>query len=130
MDVWSAGVCLFELATGHRPFTGADQQGMLARFWDNGIVFDPEFLDQCRHARDFFVWRSPEGTPEGNGAISLESPPKSGRLALKRLLVAQIDQKEDGRRVADFHDLVSQLLVADPRKRLTPAAALDHPFFT
>lgn len=130
IDIWSAGICLFELATGTRPFPGADQEEMVRKFWENGVVFEPAFLSTTQHASLYFQTGDHSQKPTENGAIDPANPPKAGRLALKRALVSHMEKSEQPRSVADFFDLISQMLTADPLQRPSAAEALTHPFFS
>lgn len=129
IDVWSAGICLFELATGIRPFPGSNQKEMIRKFWENGIAFDSAFLHGTKNATNYFVCDDAAGKLSENGAIDPSNPPKAGRLALKRTLVSYMEKSELPRSVADFFDLISQILTADPLKRPSSEEALNHPFF-
>ena len=129
VDVWSAGICLFELATGKRPFEGIDQTDMLRQFWENGVALEPSFLLSTEAGSTFCNWKDQAGLTEGNGSLDLSIPPKAGKMALKRLVISHMHPSEQGRAVADFYDLLSQMLTADPCKRLSANDALNYPFF-
>ena len=48
MDLWSVGVCLFELYTGKFMFTGRNNNDMLKQFMDYKVMlFSPSVLERC-----------------------------------------------------------------------------------
>lgn len=133
VDIWSAAVCLIELATGSRLFNGANNPGMIQAFWDAGIDFDYKWLSGCKQANIYFHFTGTEGSMTVNLKASSETggqprTPVSCKRQLRYEITSRIPDHEPSRLIADFHDLISRMLVTDPRRRLTASQALAHSF--
>lgn len=133
VDVWSAAVCLIELATGSRLFNGADTPGMVRAFWDAGVDFEYKWLSGCRHADQYFNFAGSDETP----TVTLKSlfdsgdhlrTPASCKKQLRYEITSRIPDHERSRLIVDFQDLISRMLTADPRRRITASEALSHSF--
>lgn len=62
--------------------------------------------------------------------VKFTAEPQPGKDVRSQLLGAGKLSEAEGRKVALLADLLDKLLVLDPTRRLTPAAALKHPFVT
>lgn len=112
VDVWSAGVLAFQLMSGRLPYWGANNA-----------------------PRRGLPGGADGGNSSGSGSASLEEGASAAAVPanLKPYqLLAAIRTAPIGAwpgASAEARDLVSRMLERDPRRRITAAEALRHPFF-
>lgn len=106
VDMWACGCIMVELMSTRPLFPGSNELDQLFRIIS---VFGPPtektWPEGCAMARKLrYTFPNPATTP------------------LRKMVPAHIPP--------NAYDLVEKLLVYDPRKRLTAAQALQHPYFT
>lgn len=129
VDVWSAAVCLIELATGARAFPGNDNEHMLQKFLEMGITFHPEWVSSTTLGLSYFSWSGEKESIVGTGRFYLDRHRPPQKHILKGVISRYIDDFESSKSKGDFCDLVTSMLTADPDKRPSAAAVLGHAFF-
>lgn len=143
IDMFSLACVLFELHTGHTLFSSTSSQDHLHQIVDLVGLPPPDLLNVIPpHVRAmYFASPSPKGhwTLRGGGDVSCGAKRTHAEVcaALQNRLRAH-GLGDTGRRRADddhgpddyarFVDLLARLLHADPTQRLSPRAALCHPF--
>ncbi|KAG5466761.1 hypothetical protein LSCM1_00938 [Leishmania martiniquensis] len=118
IDMWSFGCVLCELANGYPIFPASSEGELLERFVEYFGAIPSYLVRQGRRADRFFE----DGQMKYNlGKKRLPHAPHS--RALKNFL-------KIGRSPEDqlFEDFVAKCLHLDARQRLTPEAALEHPW--
>jgi len=144
IDIWSAALTLFELATGRILLQGRSNNDMIHESLKVCGPFPRRFATSgdfaSRHFRADGSFRCVEQNGNGESAevhtpmssFTREAPPQP----LLRLLEDHIKDappgSDEGRhqsRLRRLADLVSRLLVPVPAERWTPEAALEHAFF-
>jgi len=132
VDMWSAGCSLFELYTGTVLFPAAcngellrlimELKGLIPRRIRNKGVFSVRYFDTLS-----FVYPILDESIGGNRVISI---PLTELKPLKSIS-ALISSKSGSELESDlklFASFLDQTLQLDPALRLSPEAALDHPF--
>ncbi|KPI85169.1 Protein kinase-like protein [Leptomonas seymouri] len=118
IDMWSFGCVLCELANGYPIFPASSEGELLERITEYFGPIPPYLIRQGRRSERFF-----EGDKMKFNLGKKRPPhPPSSRSLHNFLKVGQGD--EDG----FFEDFVSCCLELDSKKRLTPEAALEHPW--
>ncbi|GET92693.1 protein kinase-like protein [Leishmania tarentolae] len=118
IDMWSFGCVLCELANGYPIFPASSEGELLERIVEYFGTIPSYLVRQGRRADRFFE----DGQMKHNlGKKRVPHAPRS--RALRNFL-------KIGRRREDqlFEDFVAKCLHLDARKRLTPQAALEHPW--
>ncbi|KAG5491058.1 hypothetical protein JIQ42_00949 [Leishmania sp. Namibia] len=118
IDIWSFGCVLCELANGYPIFPASSEGELLERIVEYFGVIPSYLVRQGRRAGRFFE----DGQMKYNlGKKRLPHAPQS--RALRNFL-------KIGRSHEDqlFEDFVAKCLHLDARQRLTPEAALEHPW--
>lgn len=141
IDIWSAGVTLFELATSRHLFTGKTNNGMLHEMLKTCGPFAAPFASTGESAAKHFsadggAFRPCDQSLNGSNApIPMSKFPKMPWPLVKPLLAA-VKQPSHGpdashhqAMLRTFADLVTKCVVPDPAERFTPEQALDHAFF-
>jgi serine/threonine protein kinase len=123
VDVWSAGCVAAELFLGVPLFAYANEDdipfAMIAALGD----MPREMVDTGRHAGKYFADGKPKEQPRD---VCLQRHIFRGRLAGRVTLDELVSgDDEETRR---FRDFLRGLLHYNAQKRLTPDAALAHPF--
>eukprot|EP00915_Cephaloidophora_sp_WS-2016_P005939 GHVH01007827.1.p1 GENE.GHVH01007827.1~~GHVH01007827.1.p1 ORF type:complete len:481 (-),score=87.05 GHVH01007827.1:146-1588(-) len=145
IDVWAAACSVFEIATGDVLFKGHSNNDMLKKFIELKGKMNSKFVKAGKFSSNHFdsegnlLWedKDPYTKKEVIRVIRDNTPIRSLNEPLlqknvwfkefsRKLTPQQLGQlKEKHRQLADF---LNQCLVYDPRKRLTPEEALQHPY--
>mmetsp|Transcript_24416 Transcript_24416/g.27153 ORF Transcript_24416/g.27153 Transcript_24416/m.27153 type:complete len:672 (+) Transcript_24416:194-2209(+) len=116
IDMWSLGCVLVELYTAQPLFRGDDSKDQLYKIID---VLGPPSSTMMRgyYARHIFkVGRDTLPRQDGERTSLLDI------IESKKAPDINVSELEA------FHDLVSKMLVYEPRNRITPLDAVNHPF--
>lgn len=133
MDTWAVGCSLYELFTGHFLFEGGSNNEMLRLMMESRGRFSIKMLKKCLHADRYF--------DQEHSFLCEYYDPHTKALATKKMQVSITPQREllnllrknerfqeDPRRLATFRDFLEGCLALNPKNRLTPAEAFEHPF--
>ena len=129
IDIWSAGVTLFELYTGRVLFSGHTNNEMLhcimkvkgkisTKMISRGAFSSKHFTDKFE-----FILHSKNEKSSKIVEISNESEQNLGTL-----LINNIEEDKDS--LKDFRELLEKLLVIDSHRRILPAEALVNKFIS
>lgn len=141
IDMWSLGCILVELHTGEPLFSGIDESDQLLKIIEV-LGFPPvNLLKQARKAPKYFnyVPRDNNSNTGPEWLLKLPNPSSSRRkfMGAGRRILADIVKVRAGERSQDdeqsytyFIDLVQSMLKWKAEERISPLAALNHPFFT
>ena len=133
IDMWSVGCILMELHTGRPLFPGQDACDLMRHFIEFNGLPPPSMTDRS-------CWTDQYFEKQANGEMILRSHPDVTQLP-RTGLRERIERSKNTKRWVNnpghseehydrFIDLVQKMLVYDPRQRITPEEALNHPFFT
>lgn len=143
IDVWSAGVTLYEVATGRALFSGGTNNEMVHEMLKLRGPFGKEFATSGEFASKHFNNGGDFLNANGDFAINSANPAviPMGRFAtpdqaILKLMEAELKETPRGidaarhqSSVRNFADLVERCLTPDPARRPTPEAVLAHRFF-
>lgn len=137
IDMWSLGCILVEMHAGEPLFAGCNEFDQIMRIVEVLGVPPTHMLDEAQKTKKFFD-RMPDGSYVPKKSKDGKKYKPAGSVKLQTIL--GIDSggpggrrlNEPGHSPSDylkFKDLVLRMLDYDPRIRITPLYALQHPFF-
>jgi len=141
IDLWSAGVTLFELGTGRILFTGRSNNMMLRQMLEVCGPFPQRMATSGTHSSKHFkhsgdfLHKDPDsitGEPEVMPMKRFAKPSMPIQTMLERILKEpppNADAATQQRLLPRMAELVSKCLRPDPAERFTPDQALVHHFF-
>jgi serine/threonine-protein kinase PRP4 len=135
MDLWSVGVCLYELYTGKFMFTGKSNNDMLKQFMDYKGAPSKKMLRQAQFKDQHFeeeqsnvifkyLTKDVVTKEEIIQKIKYTEPSRSIIDQLRKVK----DRDDNIRKVKEFADLLDKIFILDPEKRITVNECLRHPF--
>jgi len=137
IDMWAAGLTLFELYTGKIAFMGQSNNQMLKLIQEvKGkmplkLIRKGFFSELHFDVDNDFIYKEKDKVSgrEVIRTIKFENRPVPGH-DLKSLLMPnkQSLPESEAKRAVMLADLLEKCLMLDPSKRMTPAQALKHPF--
>ncbi|KAK7896596.1 hypothetical protein WMY93_021921 [Mugilogobius chulae] len=140
VDMWSLGCCLMQWYLHRNVFYPDSDYDHLKQIVRLMGVPDDDVITQSQHGTDYFVqWRSKWKLMElwDYRALKGELPQLNKRSlkAAKNLedLIKNYYEIESGLEFEErrtFLDLITKMFHLNPKKRITPAEALRHPFIT
>jgi len=132
IDIWSAGLTLFQLATGSYLMIGECNNAMLHAMLAVFGAFPTSFSTAGEFAMQHF--NSGGSFRLGYGYVAMSTFPARSDVFLSRLESKIKDPPKGGNterhdaRIRQLADLLMQCVVPDPTERITPEAALDQSF--
>jgi len=135
MDLWSVGVCLFELYTGRFMFTGRNNNEMLKQFLDYKGMPSKKLLKKCQFFDQHFeedkadiifkyLTKDVCTKQEIIQKIRYDKPNKN----IYESILKHKAEGDDIKKLKEFADLLDKIFNLDPAKRITVAECLKHPF--
>jgi len=135
MDLWSVGVCLYELYTGKFMFTGRSNNDMLKQFLDfkgmpskkmlrKAQFFDQHFEEEKGNVLFKYLTKDVVTKQEVIHKMRCDKPVVS---IYEKLMKAKASS-DDGKKIKEFADLLDHIFIMDPAKRISVSDALRHPF--
>ena len=116
IDMWSLGCIMCELNTGQPLFPARSEKHLINMIYE--LIGEPpkEFLATARRADNFFV----------KGKPILFNPNSIIPQKMRMRTISQVCVTKNPL----FIDFISNCLTWDPKKRMTPTQALQHPYIT
>jgi dual specificity tyrosine-phosphorylation-regulated kinase 2/3/4 len=114
VDMWALGCLLVEIASGKNIFAARDDVNQLAAFAALIGMPEVEFVGASPRAADLF---DPETGWIAKEDLDTDRPEKSMNI---RAFLGTAD--------AQFCDFLMEIFVWEPEKRISPAAAITHPW--
>ncbi|KAI9148061.1 Serine/threonine-protein kinase prp4 [Paramyrothecium foliicola] len=136
VDMWSIGCTLYELYTGKILFTGDSNNQMLKAIMEVRGKITPKVYKRGQLAAMHFDDQAQFVSVErdkvlGKTAVRTLPMVKPTRDLRTRLMAASTNMNDsETRELHQFIDLLEHCLALNPDKRMKPADALKHPFFT
>ena len=137
MDMWSLGCVIYELFTGKFAFAGNSNNHMLKLMMDAKGAFPKKMLKKGTFVERHFdpqdvnmTFYLVETDPVTKNPVRSEvKHPKATRSVYKEL-EAKAGKATDRKKLHQFADLLEQIFMLDPDRRITVSDALAHPFIT
>lgn len=136
VDMWSIGATLYELYTGKILFTGDSNNQMLKNIMEIRGRFTPKLYKRGQLSHVHFDEQGQFISVERDKVLNkttVRTLPmvKQTRDLRTRILAASSGLSDaESRELNQFIDLLEHCLTLNPDKRIKPADALKHPFFT
>ncbi|XP_072267870.1 serine/threonine-protein kinase PRP4 homolog isoform X2 [Pyxicephalus adspersus] len=133
IDMWSVGCTLYELYTGKILFPGKTNNHMLKLAMDlkgkmpNKMIRKGVFKDQHFDANLNFMYIEVDKVTERE-KVTVMSTINPTKDLLADLIGCQRLPEEQRKKVHQLKDLLDQILMLDPAKRISINQALQHPF--
>ncbi|XP_075069106.1 serine/threonine-protein kinase PRP4 homolog [Mixophyes fleayi] len=133
IDMWSVGCTLYELYTGKILFPGKTNNHMLKLAMDlkgkmpNKMIRKGVFKDQHFEANLNFTYIEVDKVTERE-KVTVMSTINPTKDLLADLIGCQRLPEEQRKKVHQLKDLLDQILMLDPAKRISINQALQHPF--
>lgn len=133
--MWSVGVTLYELYTGKIMFAGKSNNQMLKLFMDwkgkfsNRMIRKAAFKNNHFDSSYNFLYQEVDKLTEKEKTVVIANI-KSIRDLRQELLNDQTMREEERKKVQHLTNLLEDILMLDPSKRLKVSEALAHKFFT
>jgi len=139
IDIWSAALTLFELATGRIVFQGKTNNDMIHEMLKVGGAFPKRFATSGDFASRHFTkegdFKCQDGVVEATIPMAKFPKPSQPPQPFQSLLEEHIREPPAGSdagrhqvRLQRFADLLARCVVPVPAERLTPETALAHAF--
>ncbi|CAI2359877.1 unnamed protein product [Moneuplotes crassus] len=133
IDVWAAGVSLYEIYTGDVMFPGDSNTEMLRLIMEIKGRISTKMLKKGEYTSKHFDSQSRllvrDLDPHTKQIIFKPTPVHpSPTKSLADILTKKRSKGDDPELLKKFADFLEKCLRCDPRKRLTPSEALHHPF--
>ena len=150
IDMWSLGCILVEMHTGEPLFSGSDQFDQMQKIVKVlGMIPDhimeqtndhtkQQFFEKVRGTSRWTVKQSKDSKPDSTTQGPRIVPSVAPIASLSEVITAGARQKKkypheaqnSARNYELFIDLVYKMLAYEPKERIKPLEALEHPFIT
>lgn len=134
IDIWSAACTIYELFSGKILFSGQSNNQMLKFIMDlkgripNKVIKRGQFKDQHFDQNFNFLYRQVDKVTEKEKVAVITSIVRSRDLSAELTGLNSMFQDKTGK-VEELVQLLDQMLVLDPSRRIPVNHALQHPFF-
>uniref|UniRef100_A0A8C1JK93 Serine/threonine-protein kinase PRP4 homolog n=1 Tax=Cyprinus carpio TaxID=7962 RepID=A0A8C1JK93_CYPCA len=133
IDMWSVGCTLYELYTGKILFPGKSNNHMLKLAMDlkgklpNKMIRKGLFKDQHFDQSSNFLYTEVDKVTEREKVTVMSTINPTKDLSMD-MVGRQALPEDQRKKVVQLKDLLDQILMLDPAKRITINQALQHPF--